>query len=96
VRGARGNDEVAGRKHLQVALELTAALEPPPCLALVYMHLNGPGETELFAQGHVRIPLRHRSGNWVGSRLSQPFFFFSLSCIGICTAARIDLQVRFS
>lgn len=50
---ARGGDEVASRKHLQVALELTAGLHTP---VPPYLHLHGPSEIELFAQGIVRIP----------------------------------------
>lgn len=57
----RGVDEVASRKHLQVGPRADGRLHTP---VPPYLHLHGPSEIELFAQGIVRIPLRHSCGRW--------------------------------
>lgn len=59
---ARGGDEVASRKHLQVALELTAASTPLSRLTCTYM-----GPVKLSCSHKALFgsrPPRHSCGQW--------------------------------
>lgn len=48
MQGARGCDEVASRKHLQAALELTdGRLHPPVHLGSLWTHLHYTGPVKL-------------------------------------------------